>query len=127
MGLAEGIRKHGFRSWHERELLGSFAWMILLVLAAIVAFAALEALITAQAWGDRAKSALVITGAGAVGVVSLQRFLQQLARAMKAASQAACPQCATFGRLAVIAEDHAATWVRVKCRNCGHEWGIEDT
>ena len=124
MGLAEGIRKHGFRSWHERELLGGFAWMILLVLAAIVAFGALEALITAPAWGDRAKSALVITGAGAVSVVSMQRFLQQLAGAMKASSQATCGQCATFGHLAVAAEDRAATWVRVRCRKCGHEWVI---
>lgn len=124
MDLAEGIRKHGFRSWHERELLGSFAWMILLVLAAIVAFAALEALITAQDWGDRARSAFVITGAGAVGVVSMHRFLQQLAFAMKASSQAACSQCETFGHLAVVAEDRDATWVRVRCRKCSHEWVI---
>ncbi len=124
MGLAEGIRKHGFRSWHERELLGSFAWMTLLVLAAIVAFAALEALITTQAWGDRAKSALVIAGAGAVGVVAMHRFLQQLAYAMKTSSQATCQQCETFGHLAVVAEERAATWVRVRCRKCNHEWVI---
>jgi hypothetical protein len=29
MKLAEGIRKHGFRKWYERELLQSHAHMLL--------------------------------------------------------------------------------------------------
>ncbi len=31
MGLAEGIRKHGFRKWYERELLQSHLHMLLLL------------------------------------------------------------------------------------------------
>lgn len=126
MGLAKGIRKLGFVSWHERVLLASHGWLVLTLLSSIVAFAALEALMNSEAWTAQAKSAFVILAAGAVCVVTLHRFLQQLAHAQKASSQAVCAECEVFGQLAVVAEDRAETWVRVRCRNCSHEWVMDD-
>lgn len=122
MGVADGIRKHGFRAWHERELLLSFGWMVLLLLCGVAAFAALEILINRRGWTDAALSTLVIVASGAIGVVALQRFLAGLARAQIAAGQAMCSQCETFGRLIVIAEDPGQAWVRVRCGGCAHEW-----
>ena len=126
MGLASGIRKRGFRNWHERELLSSHAWLLLTLLCAVAAFYALEAMIGDTNWTRRATNAAAIFIAGAIGVVALQRFLQQLLRAQTAASQAVCAQCSTYGRLAVVGEDSAETWVRVRCRQCAHEWTMHE-
>lgn len=126
MRLAQGIRKLGFIGWHERELLGSHGWLVITLLSAIVAFAALEGLMNSGEWLAQAKNALVIMASGALCVVSLHRFLYRLALAQKASSQAICTQCEVFGRLAVVSEDRAETWVRVRCRDCGHEWVIDD-
>ena len=35
MKLADGIRKHGFRKWYERELLQSHAHLVLTFLCAM--------------------------------------------------------------------------------------------
>jgi hypothetical protein len=125
MGLADGIRKLGFCAWHERILLVSFGWLVLLLLSGVAAFGALEGLIHARSWGDRAISTAIIAASGAFGIVALHRFLAGLVRAMAASSQAACAQCEVFGRLAVVVADDADTWVRVRCRGCAHEWVIE--
>ena len=49
MKLAEGIRKHGFRKWYERELLQSHAHLVLTFLCAIGLFAAFEGCVAASA------------------------------------------------------------------------------
>ena len=126
MGLANGIRKHGFRNWHERELLGSHGWLVLTLLCGVAAFGAMESMLQGQGWTARAGNALALFVAGAIGVFALRRFLYLLVRAQTAASQATCPQCATYGRLAVVAEAHAGARVRVRCRQCAHEWTMDD-
>jgi hypothetical protein len=126
MGLADGIRKRGFCAWHERELLLSHGWLVLTLLCGVLAFAALESMLNSQGWIDQAIYALLGMVAGAGGLLALNRFLSGLARAQRASSQAVCKQCETFGRLLVVAEDRAQTWVRVRCRNCAHEWAIDD-
>lgn len=127
MGLAAGIRKRGFRKWHERELLSSHGWLVLTLLCAVASFFALESMIGNPAWSNRATNVLAIFVSGAVGVVALRRFLHQLVRAQTAASQAVCTQCGTYGRLAVVTEDRAKSWLRVRCRNCAHEWVMDDS
>ena len=42
MNLAEGIRKHGFRKWYERELMQSHAHMLLLLFCTIGLLGAFE-------------------------------------------------------------------------------------
>lgn len=126
MGLANGIRKHGFRSWHERELLGSHGWLVVTLLSALAAFGSLEMLIDSRHWTDRATHLLVMAASGLVVIFALRRFLYRLVCAQRIASQATCHRCETFGRLLVVGEDRAGTWVRVRCMNCGHEWAMDD-
>lgn len=126
LGLADGIRKHGFCAWHERALLRSFAWLVVTLLGAIMAFAAFESMLNSSGLTAQAINALMSLAAGFVGILALQRFLYGLARAQRAGSQALCPQCGAFGRLTVIAESRAETWVRVRCRGCEHEWVMDD-
>lgn len=126
MGLARGIRKHGFRSWHERELLGSHGWLVLTLLCGFGALAALEALMQSAQASDQILNTLAILVSGAVGMLALRRFLYRLMRAQNAADQAVCARCEVFGRLAVVAEDRAHSWVRVRCRNCALEWCMDE-
>jgi hypothetical protein len=124
--LAEGIRKHGFCTWYERLLLASHGWLVLAIIFALVAFGALETLVQSSQFLAQAKSAFVILASGAAAIVTLHRFLSQLARAQKISSQAGCSECGRFGRFRVLAEDRAGTWVRVRCRDCGSEWAMDD-
>lgn len=126
MRLAEGIRKLGFITWHERELISGHGWLVLTLLSGVGAFAALEVMLGSDDWLVKAKYALGFLAAGAVGAAALYRFLYRLGHAQKTSAQAVCEKCRTFGRLAVVVEDRDETWVRVRCKNCGHEWVMDD-
>jgi hypothetical protein len=126
MKLAEGIRKHGFRDWHERQLLLSHAWLVLTLLCGFVAFGSLE-MILSGAEGLALLRSTILMFAAALGVmVTLRRFVLGLARSHQTSSAAMCGECGEYGRLQVVSEDRAQTWVRVRCKGCGHEWVIED-
>lgn len=126
MRLAEGIRKLGFITWHERELLIGHGWLVLTLLSGVVAFAALEVLLGSDDLLAQAKFALGFLAAGAVGTIALYRFLHRLGHAQKTSAQAICAQCEAFGRLAVVTEDRDEPWVRVRCKSCGYEWVMDD-
>ena len=124
MGLAEGIRKHGFRKWYERELLGSHAWLVLTFLCTIGLFAAFEGL--SLGGGDARLGNFAAIGlCGVVGIVALRRYLYHLLHAEAVANQAVCTQCQTYGRLEVTAEEADGHRLRVRCRHCSHEWTLE--
>ena len=126
MGLAEGIRKHGFRKWYERELISSHAHLLLTLCCAVGLFA------TFELYSRSAPAAEQIVDFGAVllfsvvGVWALRRYLYLLMHAEATANQAVCPSCKTYARFALIAEDEPHRGeVRVRCRHCEHEWPIE--
>jgi predicted Zn finger-like uncharacterized protein len=124
MKLAEGIRKHGFRKWYERELLQSHAHLLLCFLCVIGLFAAFEAAWRFEGGLDR----LANLGAGllcaATGLWALRRYLTLLNTAEAVANQAECPQCKAYGRLELLQSDATGEQVRVRCRGCGHGWHI---
>ena len=60
MKLADGIRKHGFRKWYERELLQSHAHLLLTFFCAIGLFAAFEALGKFRSLADQATDIIAI-------------------------------------------------------------------
>jgi hypothetical protein len=125
MNLSDGIRKMGFISWQERELLVGHGWLALAILTAVVTFAALELIFDDHAgWFDR-----ILSGAGfalfaALTAVLLQRFFTALIATQRATSQAKCAECGTYGRLKWLSEAADQSWVRVRCRECGAEWHI---
>ena len=127
MRLSDGIRRHGFRKWYERELLQSHAHLALTFLCAVGLFAAVEAAMHFTAWTDRAIDALAILISGAIGVWALRRYLYLLMHAEHVANQADCPQCGTYARFSLVEGTPATTGlsVTVCCRQCAHQWSID--
>lgn len=126
MKLSDGIRRHGFRQWHERELLASHGWLIVAVVGGFFAFFAFEAALANDQLAFQAMNITFALLAGAGTVWCLRRFGNSMLRAQRLSEQAGCKQCGTFGLLAIVAEDRERSWARVRCRHCNHEWPIED-
>ncbi len=126
MKLADGIRKHGFRKWYERELLQSHAHLVLTFVCMIGVFAAVEAIRDATDRSDRLFDVAAIVGCTLVGVWALRRYLYFLNHAEASANQADCPQCKTYGRFKLESEDTREGSMRVCCRSCSHSWTIFD-
>ena len=125
MGLADGIRKHGFRKWYERELMQSHLHMLLLLLCTIGLLGAFEVFSRQAPLVDQLSIALSVLLCVAIGIWSMRRYLYLLMHAEAVANQAVCPQCQTYGRLAVQREDAPALRLSVRCKQCGHEWPID--
>lgn len=123
--LADGIRQVGFRKWYERELLSGHAHMVLALLAAIGIMGSFEAFRGAPVQ-EKVMDVVFIIICGAIGVWSIRRYLYLLGHAEQVANQADCPQCKTYGRFEVVAEDARLNTVQVRCKKCRHEWTIEE-
>jgi predicted Zn finger-like uncharacterized protein len=126
MKLTDGIRKHGFRKWYERELLTSHGHLVLTFLSLIGLFAGFEALGTTRSWLDQAIDIVAIFLCCAIGLWSLRRYLYYLSHAEAAANQADCPQCKAYGRFAVESENENSRTLLVRCRKCSFRWTITD-
>lgn len=126
MRLADGIRKHGFRKWYERELLTSHAHLVLTFLCMIGVFAAFEALGRNRSWLDQAVDVTSIGLCSGVGIWALRRYLYFLNHAEMTANQADCPQCQAYASFSLESESAAEHAVRVCCRKCQHRWTISD-
>ncbi len=124
MNLADGIRKHGFRKWYERELLQSHAHLALTFCCVIGVFAAFEASSRFHSLADRITDFLAVLLSAGIGVWALRRYLYLLSHAEAVAHQADCPQCGTYGRLELLPGAAADGAVAVRCRKCGHAWQI---
>ena len=55
---------------------------------------------------------------------ALRRYLYLLMHAEEVANQAVCPECQTYGRLAVVHDDSRTQRVGARCKQCGHDWPI---
>jgi hypothetical protein len=122
--LAEGIRKHGFRKWYERELLQSHAHMVLTFLCVIGLFAAFEAAAKFRTLQDQLIDFTAAFLCAAIGLWALRRYLRLLTSAEAVANQADCPSCGTYGRLDLVEADATGDEVQVSCRKCSHGWRI---
>jgi hypothetical protein len=122
MNLADGIRKHGFRKWYERELLQSHAHMVLAFLCLIVAFAGFELL--SEHRNVAGNIAAIVIAAG-VGAWAVRRYIRLLTSAEAVANQADCPGCGTYARFTLVRELPADDEVEVSCRKCQRLWRIQ--
>jgi hypothetical protein len=125
MKLAEGIRRHGFRKWYERQLLRSHGHLVFTFLCLVGVFASLETMRGTQGLGERAEGLLAAVLCGGAGLWALRSYLRLLSVAELAAHQAECPQCKAYGRLDLVESDATGERVTVRCRGCGHGWRIE--
>jgi hypothetical protein len=134
MELAEGIRKIGFRRWHERQLLEGHLYLATSLLCVIAALAAVEGYSSPIVSIDFLVGLLVMLAGGAVGTWALMRYVRMLLTAQYAAERSVCAKCKTYGLLDATGPaaapgrkdtDVAIMPTRVRCRKCGNEWTIE--
>ena len=124
MKLVDGIRKHGFRTWYERQLLQSHAHLALTFCCLVGVFAAFEASSKFHSLADQVTDFAAVLISAGVGLWALRRYLFLLSHAEAVAHQADCPQCGTYGRLELVPTAAADEAVAVRCRKCGHAWHI---
>ena len=124
MNLGEGLRKHGFRKWYERELLSSHAHMVLLLLCTIGLLGAFEVFSRSASPIDQAIDVAAVLLFAAVGVWSLRRYFYLLMHAEQVANQAVCANCGAYGRFSVVRENRSGDEISVQCKKCQHEWLI---
>lgn len=126
MKLADGIRKHGFRTWYERQLLQSHAHLALTFCCLVGVFAAFEASSKFHSLADQITDVAAVLVSAGIGLWALRRYLFLLSHAEAVAHQADCPQCGTYGRLELLSAAGAGACdaVTVRCRKCGHAWHI---
>ncbi len=125
MKLSDGLRKHGFRKWYERELLQSHAHMALTFLCVVGVFAAFEAAASFDTLADRLIDTAALLICAAVGIWSMRRYLFLLTHAEAVAHQADCPSCGSYARFKLVASHRDGARVDVRCSRCAHEWTIE--
>ena len=127
MGLADGIRKHGFRKWYERELIASHAHLVLTFLLCDRPVRRLRAVQPLAPAAEQIVDLGAVLLFSVVGVWALRRYLYLLMHAEATANQAVCPHCKTYARFTLIAEGEPHRGeVRVRCRHCEHQWPIEE-
>ena len=124
MNLPDGLRKHSFRKWYERELFSSHAHMLLLFLCTIGLLATFEVYSRSASLVDQVVDVVAVILFTAVGVWSLRRYLYLLMHAEQVANQAVCVRCETYGRFSLVEEDRPGGQVKVRCKKCQHEWPI---
>lgn len=123
LGLAEGVRRLGFRKWYERELLSSHAHLLLTILSAVGMLGTLEAMSGSTAQ-EKLMNAVLFIVSGAIGLWALRRYLYLLMHAEDLANQANCPTCATYGRFNLLSESKRDSHIKVCCRKCGNSWDM---
>ncbi len=122
--LAEGIRRVGFRKWHERELMAGHVHLVLALLSLLALLASFEAFDGAAPLG-KLLDVLFVLVCAAISLWALRRYLFLLGYAEAMASQATCKACGEYGRLEVVSEDRPQRLTGVCCRKCAHRWAIE--
>ncbi|MDP3821240.1 MAG: hypothetical protein Q8R33_07165 [Burkholderiales bacterium] len=127
MRLADGIRKHGFRKWYERELTQSHVRLFLLLLCTIGLLSSFELFSGQRPLADQFDNIVALLLCAGIGIWALRRYLYLLMHAEAIASQAVCPACESYGRLQLMQDDEPNERVKVKCRGCAHEWHIQDS
>jgi hypothetical protein len=120
---AQKIRRLGFRKWYERELLHSHANLVLLLLSAIGLLASAEVYDRGRGLLEQIELLASALASAAIGVFALRRYLYLLNHAEYVADQAICRNCDSYAAWDLIGEDGPV--LRVRCRRCRNEWGIE--
>jgi polyferredoxin len=135
MGLAEGIRKIGFRRWYERQLIESHLYLITSFLCMVVVLACFEGFsLRMPAW-ETIMRLLVMMAGGAIGWWTLRRYLAMLNFAQHAAERSVCGKCGAYSAIELSGtvthrtatqdkEETGPQAVGVRCRKCGNEWVI---
>jgi len=134
MRLADGLRRHSFETWYERELLQSHAHLALTFICAVGVLAVFEPGAGGlRSLADQAQSLATLVVCCGVGIWSLRRYLYLLSHAEATAHQADCPACGTYARFKLVTDrpppddaEDAGVAVVVCCKRCDRHWTIVD-
>jgi protein-S-isoprenylcysteine O-methyltransferase Ste14 len=141
MELSKEVGKRGFRKWHERQLIESHVYLTTCILCALALAVFFEAYRSA---GNSLRGLVMLLASFVCGIIAIhawQRYRGTMVRAQRFADKATCTRCGVYGILNVTeasriahpvydergvsqADDKNATWLRVRCKHCGHEWAI---
>ncbi len=122
MRLPDGLRKHGFRKWYERELIQSHIHLVLTLACTLGLLGAAEVFSTSAPLPVVLGNVLAVVVCAGIGLWALRRYLYLLMHAEETANQAVCPACGTYGRIQLVAEEQAERRITVRCRGCGQQW-----
>lgn len=127
MTTAQGIAKLGFRRWYERQLIQGHVWFVTCFLCMIVVAACLEQLDLGGPLLEQFYDAALLAGAAYVCFKSMRWYSFLLGRAETLGAQSSCTQCSTYGILKVVdvGSGDECSWIRVRCKKCGHEWRMD--
>ena len=141
MELSKEVAKRGFRSWYERQLIESHLYLTTCIICAFGVAAFIEAY---RSSGGTARGLFMLLAAFLSGIIAIhawQRYRGMMVRAQRFADKATCTKCGVYGILSVTdasriahpvydergvskADDTDGAWLRVQCKQCGHEWAI---
>jgi hypothetical protein len=127
------IRKLGFRKWYERQLIESHAYLVTCFLCLILVTALLEGFSFRAPGLQPLVGLALIAGGGFVGLFSLRRYGAIMREAERLSMHSSCKGCGTYAQFDVlesggssgpsqIGDGTPTTWLRVRCRKCGHGW-----
>jgi hypothetical protein len=133
MELSQGIRKIGFRRWYERQLIESHLYLISGILCLFMSMACLEGFSLRMPGWESVLRLLAMMSGAVVCLWTLRRYLMMLGVAEHAAERSVCEKCAVYKGLelsatappSATAVEGVLAPVRVRCRQCQHEWTIE--
>ncbi len=127
MGTIEGIRRHGYRKWYERQLVEGHIYLVTMVLALIVMTSGFELLSGKQTPFDLLFDGLLVVGGALVSWLSWRRYALIMMTAEHVGNQANCPACGRYGFRPDPALEGAerSTSLVAACRGCGHRWRID--
>ena len=126
MGTIEGIRKHGFRKWYERQLIEGHVWLVTLLLAVLATAAGIEMLSIRDGVAEFVFDTAVVLGGATVSWYAWLRYAWAMRVAEHVGHQAVCPGCRRYGfRPVPPAETGDPMRLVAVCRRCGHRWPID--
>lgn len=137
MTPAEGIAKLGFRRWYERELIDGHVCLVTCIMSLILIAVCLDQIEWRGPFVRLVFTLAALALGGALCFESLRRYGFLLARAECFGEQSSCAKCKVYGVLQVIGAGVGKarplplappdnSWVRVRCKRCGHEWRIDN-
>ena len=120
------VRQLGFRRWYERQLIEGHAWFVTTFVSMILVAIAIEAFDSRDTMLGGIGLIALALGGGALGALAFVRYKRILESAERLAECAICAHCSEYGRFTVLeaCSTKPVQWLRVRCRNCGHEWTL---